>query len=429
MSRTFDNRHFLFLQGPHGPFFGQLGGLLTHAGARVWRAGFNFGDRMFWPDRATFLPCHASKAQWPQTIRDTLIEKSITDLVLYGDTRPIHAEAIRAAKTLGITIHVFEEGYMRPWWITYERGGSNGHSRLMALDMAAITKALQPETTPPPEAPAHWGDLRQHMFWGAVYHGLVLAGGRRFPAFRPHRSRTAAQEFVLHLRRLLLLPLHRWDRLLATRRIRRGAFPYHLALLQLEHDASFRAHSSYRRMTDFLADVITSFAAAAPPHHHLVFKAHPLEDGRTPLAPDIRRLARAAGIAARVHFVRGGKLAGLLDHAVSAVTVNSTAGQQALWRGLPLKIMGSAVYGKPGLVSDQTLAEFFASPSRPDMPACRNFRRFLLATSQIPGSYYSSRGRQAGLRRMADLMLGEDDPYAALLPEGEASRQQLRLAT
>ncbi|HAV07941.1 MAG TPA: capsule biosynthesis protein CapA, partial [Rhodobacteraceae bacterium] len=78
----------------------------------------------------------------------------------------------------------------------------------------------------------------------------------------------------------------------------------------------------------------------APKHHHLVFKAHPLEDGRAPLAQEIARLSAELGVAGRVHFLRGGKLAELLNQARSAVTVNSTAGQQVLWRGIPLKVFG-----------------------------------------------------------------------------------------
>ena len=42
----------------------------------------------------------------------------------------------------------------------------------------------------------------------------------------------------------------------------------------------------------------------------------------------IREAARKHGVQARVHYVRGGKLARLLDQARTAVTVNSTAGQQ-----------------------------------------------------------------------------------------------------
>ena len=68
-----------------------------------------------------------------------------------------------------------------------------------------------------------------------------------------------------------------------------------LALLQLEHDSSFQQHSPFDTMTEFLRQVIEGFADGAPQHHHLVIKAHPLEDGRTPLRQSVRSLARAQG--------------------------------------------------------------------------------------------------------------------------------------
>jgi capsular polysaccharide export protein len=236
-----------------------------------------------------------------------------------------------------------------------------------------------------------------------------------------------SQEFRLYLKRLVLMPLQAIERIVATWRIRRGSFPYHLALLQLEHDSSFQTHSPYGTQAEFLAEVIAGFAEGAPPHHHLVFKAHPLEDGRVPVRRDIRRLAQRHGIAARVHYVRGGKLAGLLDEARSAITVNSTAGQQVLWRGIPLRACGTAVYGKPELVSDQPVTEFFDRPKRPDADAYRDFRSFLLATSQLPGSYYAAKGRRQILRRVADMMLSGRDPYTCDRPQNAALRQQLRV--
>jgi capsular polysaccharide export protein len=278
-----------------------------------------------------------------------------------------------------------------------------------------------------PDTPSTWGDMRQHMFWGALYHGFVALGFRAYRNFRPHRALTVGQEFLLYLRRFLLMPFHRLERRLATWRIRSGGFPYHLAILQLEHDSSFRDHSPFSSMTDFLAMVMDGFARGAPRHHHLVFKAHPLEDGRVPLMPEIRRLAALHGLTGRVHFVRGGKLAELLNEARSAVTVNSTAGQQALWRGLPLRSFGAAVYAKPQFVSTQPLDEFFAAPVRPDTRAYRDYRHFLLETSQVVGGFYSARGRRALLRQLADMMLSPDDPYAALQSGSAAPRQHLRL--
>jgi capsular polysaccharide export protein len=266
------------------------------------------------------------------------------------------------------------------------------------------------------------------MFWGAAYHACVLAGARAYPRFRPHRDETVAQELGLYLRRIATLPVRRLQRLWAERRVRAGGFPYHLVLLQLAHDASLRRHSPFTGIADFVREVLDGFARGAPPHHHLVFKAHPLEDGRVPLARIIGDEARVLGIAGRVHFVRGGKLAQVLNRAESAVTVNSTAAQQALWRGLPVKAFGAAVYAKPELVSPQPLPAFFAAPRRPDVAAYRAFRLYMLSTSQVRGGFYSAEGRGEALRRVTDMMLRATDPYDSLAVPGAAAGQHLRLA-
>ena len=420
-------RTFLFLQGPHGPWFPRLAAMLRRSGAACWRVGVNSGDRVFWSDRASYIPFRGTSDDWPATFAALLAEKSVTDLVLYGDTRPIHARAVEIARARGITVHVFEEGYLRPYWITYERGGANGHSRLMDLSVADMRRALEKADMDLPDAPARWGDMRQHVFWGAIYHWFVLTGFRDYRNFRPHRALTVRQEFMLYLRRLALMPVHALERRIATWRIRFGGFPYHLVILQLAHDASFRDHSPFATMTEFLSLVTTGFAKGAAPHHHLVFKAHPLEDGRVAMKREIFRLARDHGVEDRVHFVRGGKLAGLLNQARSAITVNSTAGQQVLWRSLPLKAFGRAVYSKPEFVSSQPVEQFFAQPARPDTRAYRDYRHYLLETSQVPGGFYSSRGRRELLRQVVDMMLAAQDPYDALESGNAAPRQQLRV--
>jgi capsular polysaccharide export protein len=420
-------RRFLLLQGPHGPFFSQLGRMLRHAGAQVWRVGFNGGDRAFWRGPERYLAFDGAPGDWPDWVGGRITDLGITDLVLYGEPRPIHAQALRLARTLGLRTHIFEEGYLRPYWVTYERDGANGNSRLMDMTVPQMLAALGQNATDLPEAPAHWGEMRQHVLYGALYHAAVMAGGSAYPSFRPHRNVSVGHELQLHLRRLALMPLHHVRRTLSARRLKRGGFPYHLVLLQLEHDASFQSHSSFTSMTQFLDLVLSGFVAGAPGHHHIVFKAHPLEDGRAPLAREIRRIATDLGIADRVHFQIGGKLAPLLDSAATAITVNSTAAQQALWRGLPVKAFGRAVYSKPEFVSDQPLPAFLSNPDRPDLAAYRGYRQFLLMTSQIRGGFYSSNGRRTLLRQIVDLMLAEQCPYDRLLSPGAAPRQQIRL--
>src|SRR6056297_1191777 len=224
-----DKRSFLFLQGPHGPFFGRLGVMIRRTGAQVWCVGFNAGDRVFWRDGKSYIPYTGRAEDWPGRFRALVAEKRVTDLVIYGDTRPVHAEAVRIARALGICVHVFEEGYMRPYWVTYERGGSNGFSRLMQMSVGEMRKALANSDMDTALPPASWGDMRQHIFYGAAYHGCVLLFNRGYRNFRPHRALSVGQEFVLYLRRLLLMPAQAVERRLATFRIRHGGFPYHLA--------------------------------------------------------------------------------------------------------------------------------------------------------------------------------------------------------
>lgn len=420
-----EGRVFLLLQGPHGPFFDRLGRLLRDAGASVWRVGFNAGDAFFWSDPARYVPHTGTIEDWPRHLAALVRDKGITDLVIYGDVRPAHRTARALAAQRGLRLHVFEEGYLRPYWISYERGGSNGHSALMKISVAEMRETLAGADQEVRRPPSHWGDMRQHKFYGALYHFLVMVANGKYRAMRSHRAITVSAEFRLHLRRLLETPLVALQRRLAARRIATGGWPYHLVLLQLEHDSSFIAHSPFARMAEFTEVCLREFASNAPRHHRLIFKTHPLEDERGGIRAAIRSEADRLGIADRVHVVNGGKLAALLGQARSVVTVNSTAAQQALWRGLPVKALGRAVYSKPGLVSPQTLGAFFRAPKAPDMDAYRTYRNYLLQTSQIPGGFYARRSRAHALRVVSDLILLDDDPYEMLANGETCLRQQM----
>ncbi|KGJ06102.1 capsule biosynthesis protein CapA [Paracoccus halophilus] len=418
-------RVFLMLQGPHGPFFDRVARLLRDTGAQVWRVGFNAGDEFFWSDPAHFIRHQTAPEEWPAHLDRIIADRGVTDIVLYGDVRPVHAAARAAAQRDGLQLHVFEEGYLRPFWITYERDGSNGHSALMRLSIPEMRRALRNRIGEMHRPPARWGDMRQHKFYGALYHFFVLVANRRYPGYRTHRRIGVRQEFRLNLRRFLMTPVDAVIRAHEAGQVRRGGFPYVLVLMQLEHDSNFVAHSPYARMSEFTDQVLTEFAQAAPRHHHIVFKAHPLEDGRGGIRQAILTKAQALGIRRRVHFVRGGKLAQLLNQARATVTVNSTSAQQALWRGLPVKAMGRAVFCKPGLVSDQDLASFLRDPQRPHASTYRRYRDFLLESSQVPGGFYAAHSRAHALRIVVDMMLAPEDPYQAVFAGRGHYRQQM----
>ena len=275
-----------------------------------------------------------------------------------------------------------------------------------------MARAVGSCAKPDHEAPATWGDSRQHLWHSARYHLRCLVPTGRYGRFRGHRAMPLAHECAVYGRRFLLAPWIRLRRGVQEWTLLRSSKTYHLVLLQLSFDASMQVHSDYSSTAEFIEDVIEAFAAGASSDEYLVLKAHPFEDGREALRAIIRRMADELGVSDRVIFVDGGKkLAALLDRARSAITVNSTAAQQALWRGLPVAAVGRAIYKKPGLVSEQTLAGFFRHPRRPDLRSYWLFRQFLMETSQFAGSYYSKRGRRLLLSSLPERMLDLTDPY------------------
>lgn len=427
MTKTDDpERKFLFLQGPHGPFQYHFAKRLGARGVDVHKVCFNAGDTFFWRDRATRSNFTGKSEDWPAFIHETLKE-GYTDLVIYGDNRPKHVTAVACAKDLGITVHYLEEGYLRPYWATYEREGVNGDSCLVTTSVAQMRAGLKGVETQQPSAPVRWGDMRQHILLGAIYHWHIMFRNGEFPNYEPHRDNSVRSEFRLHSMKLLNRIPHAIQRYVKTKRLIASGVSYHLGVLQLSHDASIRRHSKYTDMEQFMRECVEAFAKHAPKHHHLVFKAHPLEDERRPLGRVAEDLAKEFSVEGRIHYIRGGKLAQILDFASSVVTINSTAAQQALWRGLPLKALGESVYNKPEFTSDQDLIAFFANPKKPELAAYRDYRQYLLATSQVPGGFYSRISRRRLLLQIVDLVLQKQSTYKILTETSAAPVQQSML--
>src|SRR5882762_5864970 len=120
--------HFLFLQGMPSPFFRRIAAGLEARGGRTTGINFCLGDRLFWGGR-NGVNYRGSLADWPAFIDAFLMREGVTDLVLLGEQRRYHQEAIAAAQARGIRVTVTDFGYLRPDWITLERDGMSGNSR------------------------------------------------------------------------------------------------------------------------------------------------------------------------------------------------------------------------------------------------------------------------------------------------------------
>lgn len=417
-------RVFLFLEGPHGPFFRLLGKSLQDRGVSVRRVLFNAADRVEW-GRLPASRFTGSAETFPDWLAQLIDALCVTDLVVYGDGRTVHRIALEQARARGITTHIFEEGYIRPRFVTYERQGSNAFSRLCEISLPRMAGAIG-QVGPPDESDPvgdTWGDSRQHLWLSFLYYVRLMLSRGSATSYGGSRGVPMWRESGWYVLRALALPYIRLRRWAKKRWLIRSRRTFHLVLLQLSFDASMRVHSDYESNAEFIEEVIDAFTEAATKRDLLVFKAHPFENGSARLGRVIKTLASDLGVADRVMFIDGGKrLAPLMDAARSVVTVNSTGAQQALWRGLPVVATGRSIYRKPGLVSEQSLPGFFRHPRRPDLRAYWIFRAFMLKTTQMPGSFYAKRGIRRLLEILPDAMMADSDAYDRVLDAPPSER-------
>ncbi len=392
-------RSFLFLQGLASLLFSRLGDELERRGHDVHRINFNGGDQVFWR-RPGGIAYRGGRESWPVFFRARAMEHGVTDVVLFGDCRPLHQDAIAVADDMGLAVHVFEEGYLRPNWITLEEGGVNGRSRLprrieaFEAEAAALTPA-EPEAL----MPSSFGRRARE---DVLYNVTSLVLSPTFPGYRTHRPWHPLVEYAGWIRRLMGARRDRTRSAAKVNALRRSGRPYFLHPLQLDCDTQIRVHSGFRRLAPAIEHVVASFAARAPADTLLVIKEHPFDNRLTDWGRVIRRSAQAAGVSDRIVFLEDAPLDPLLEHARGVVTVNSTVGLIALSQRLPVKVLGSAVYDLPGLTHSGDLGSFWTAPEAPSPARVDAFRRVVAARTQIPGGFFSEEAIAAAVRHAAD---------------------------
>lgn len=395
------HRNFLFLQGPPGEFFWLLAEQLRQLKCDVFRINLNGGDRADWPGEATDY--RGSRKRWTLFLDRYLIDHGITDLVLFGDCRPLHIAARRMAQLRKINIHVFEEGYIRPDWLTLEPRGVNGNSSL-SRDPNWYLEAAR--TLPPlPTRPPITASFKRRARDAFRYYSHVALAMPLYPFYRSHRQSTLAAEGVGWLRKFARerSDLARAERVLA----RLPEAPYFLFPLQLSNDYQIREHSPFEDMAEAVDYVLYSFARCAPEHVRLLIKEHPLDAGFTNWRRHIDARARHLGIAGRVLHIAGGDLAALTNGACGMVTINSTSATLALAAGVPTISLGKAIYNIPRLTSQGKLDDFWARPQAPDPKVFDAFRRVLYDRCLIYGGLASASATETLVQSAIERLVGD----------------------
>nr|WP_284700822.1 capsular biosynthesis protein [Robbsia betulipollinis] len=352
-------------------------------GVDVTKVNFNAGDAWFFRD-ARARVFDAPFDDWPAWFEALLREKRIDAVLLFGQWRPLHRVARTLAAAHGLPVYVFEEGYVRPWWITMEAGGVNEASALHHVDPSRLPDIPEP----PPPVRHRFAFFRMAMY--STWYGVVAwLGQRRFPHYRHHRPL-----HVVEAGRWLRCGIRKWAHRLTERRVVAALLDpagrdYFLVPLQLDADSQIRHSSPWGSNARFIEAVLTSFAAHAEPAYEVVFRHHPLERGHA----DYRRLidARAAGLglSGRVRYIHDGALPRLLKRARGVVLVNSTTGVQALYHGVPVCATGRPFYARGEWAGTTSMDAFWCDPLKPDRERFAAFYRYMLATTQINASFYA----------------------------------------
>lgn len=384
----------LMLQGPIGPLFHRIAKWKRSLGCRVTRVVFNGGDKYFCPDSEAVEFCDTLR-EWPTHLRCLILLHKIDGVLLFGQSRPVHQEAIRICRLRGIRVFVMEEGYIRPGFMTLELGGVNAESK--TLINYRLAQNLAGTST---LAPARVRHHRLRVTGHAMLYYLFLKLGARYYAGYVHHRHTSIFHYARYwVGAALHYPLTWWQdrKALASLDERR---PYFLLPLQIDSDAQVVFHSRFLGVLPFVEEVMKSFALHASPDTQLVIKQHPLARGHLGMRASIISMAERYGIRHRVIFVYSCKIYQLLAKVSGVVTINSTVGLQAIAHCAALKVMGDAVYDHPDVVDSQPLDSFWSAPRKPDPAKAERFHRELKLLTQVPVAIYDPSSVDLGWHRL-----------------------------
>ncbi len=377
-------RNVLLLQGPVGPFFRNFARELEENGFQVFKINFNGGDRFFFGGKRT-SNYREDVEGWESYLERFLLERDIGRIYLFGDCRYYHKVASAVAERNNVRVFVFEEGYIRPNFITLEESGVNGNSPLISKHINLSD--TPPDATHPGKYPTRV--FRNMVIYAMTYYLASAAMSWRFPRYVHHRPLNPVSEggkWILSVFRKLRFKFS--QRNLTRHFSSELSGQYYLCPLQVHCDMQISAHSDYTSVEHFIGEVVASFAMHAHKKHKLVFKHHPMDRGYTDYTTLIKKLEHEHSLENRLYYVHDIELPALLKSARGTVVINSTVGMSSLLHHTPVKTLGQAVYDRDGLTSQTSLDNFWKAPGDVCQSAYTAFRDHLIQKNQINGSFY-----------------------------------------
>ncbi|MEO2217557.1 capsular biosynthesis protein [Chromobacterium vaccinii] len=380
------HKRLLLLQGPMGNFFNRLADWLGAHDIESRKINFNGGDWLFHrrPGTVHYQGKPSCFSRW---LRAYIRKEEIDGIVCFGDCRRPHRVAALIAKKMGIAFYAFEEGYLRPDYVTLEEGGVNAFSQLASHPARYIEHEPVNSERPLPTGPS----FRRMGLTAMAYYAAGWFLRRQFPHYRHHKDFSPFRECFFWMRAGWRKQVYRVTEALLIRRISeewRGQ--YFLVALQVFNDSQIHQHSHYHDVRDFIAEIIQAFATQARARHQLVFKHHPMDRGHRHYGRFIQEQATLAGVAERVHYIHDGHLPTLLKLSLGVITINSTVGLSAIHHGKPTIVMGRAFYDIQGLTFQDGLERFWTEPYAVNQELYGKLRSYVIKHTQLNGAFFGA---------------------------------------
>lgn len=394
----------LLLQGPVGPFFKHFSSWMRSRGSEVYKINFNLSDDVFYPRGAFHYK--STHRQFADYLRNTLMATGAKAVFMFGEHRPLHEIAQDVCKQMGVAVWVFEEGFIRPGYITLENLETRDKLyRGVQLGRKDVEREV-------PESMSH---SYAKMVWdGAVYFTVGLFSSWKYPDYEHHKPFNLAQGFYWvrsALRRYLYRPVDFFRERTALKKFKSKFF---LVPLQVYNDYAVAARSDFYDVKDFIDVVLRNFARHARRDHAIVLKHHPMDRGEMNYGGFISRLTCELGLEGRVFYLHDCHMPTFIKASRGVVLINSTVGYQAIEHGIPVFAMGQALYAQKGGINERALARFWSNKFSPDVSKSRKFISRLVDASQVPGSFYDVRWIKSKCEKL--------DDYGELFWWGEVMR-------
>jgi capsule polysaccharide modification protein KpsS len=409
MYRDLAGKNVLLLQGPVGPFFRRLASDLSDSGAIVTKVNLNAGDRLFYLGKPA-VAYRGRSRDWPGFIERLMRAREIDVVFLFGDGRPYHRIASAVARKLGISVCVFEEGYLRPDYITMEANGVNGRSQMPRDPMHYRRWSLSRLKPTIPVGKTFFLFALYATFYALAHTFCSWC----YPYYKHHRDIHAFRQMVYWIRAGWRKVIYKYqERPLIDLLTTRWSNKYYLLPLQVYNDSQLQ-HSDFPDIETLIREVVSSFSEEASAETLLVIKHHPLDRGYRDYTALVKSLAERHGLHGRLLYVHDLHLPTLLKNARGTVVMNSTVGLSSIYHNTPVKVLGRAIYNLPGLTYQHSLAKFWNDTGKIDRDTYHNFQGWLRINNQANGSFYR---RLRGAENKAGIGWFSKLPQCSNVPE------------